>query len=695
VVTINSLVAYATAGLCGSLVAWALRREPRAFVQRVFGVGMLVLACRVALLGLGDQAGTLSEFVRWQHLRLLATGLLPGCWLLFSLSYARANFHPELARWKWVVLAMFVVPLTLATVFGPAVFMPPPLSGIPGGLLPLGWSGYALHLVLLLGSLLVLMQLERLLRASIGGKRRQIKFMVLGIGSVFAVQIYTCSQALLFSAVNPHIETLNIYATLVAALLAVVALVRGRLGHVQLYLSRTALYNSITVFMVGLYLLAVGSMAKAITLFGGNQVLPLAALFVFLAMVGISAVLLSEHVRHKVHRFVSRHFSLPRYDYRREWTRFTRATASIMDVKGLCTAIVNIVSETFRVSAVTLWLLDEGSPQRVTLGGSTTLSEGYNQDAEKGLLPLIEVLREHDLPVDLLSLPEMRHPLPYAGLRYGVILLAGGQALGVMTLGDRQPGETYTLEDLDLLKTIADQAAASLLNLRLSQHVVQAKQMETFQALSAFFVHDIKNLAAKLSLTMQNMQVHFDNPAFREHALQVLASSVDKMNAMCSRLSTLREKLELHRAQVDLNALVRETLAELDGALKATLWQDLQSLPRLDADAEQLQKILINLILNANDAVGNDGEIGVSTACHGKWVVVSVADNGCGMSDEFVADSLFRPFQTTKGKGLGIGLYHSKMIAEAHQGRLEVESQEGKGSTFRLFLPVATAGATS
>jgi signal transduction histidine kinase len=106
-------------------------------------------------------------------------------------------------------------------------------------------------------------------------------------------------------------------------------------------------------------------------------------------------------------------------------------------------------------------------------------------------------------------------------------------------------------------------------------------------------------------------------------------------------------------------------------------------------DPEQVQKVLTNLILNANEAISTGGEIRVATNQRDRWLIVSVSDNGCGLSKEFMERSLFHPFKTTKKQGMGIGLFQSKMIVEAHQGRIEVESEEGKGSTFRVFLPLA------
>ena len=110
--------------------------------------------------------------------------------------------------------------------------------------------------------------------------------------------------------------------------------------------------------------------------------------------------------------------------------------------------------------------------------------------------------------------------------------------------------------------------------------------------------------------------------------------------------------------------------------------------PALAADRDQLLKVLENLMMNASDAVGQDGQIAVSTGRHENWAIITVRDNGCGMSREFVEKNLFRPFQTTKKQGMGIGLYHCKTIVEAHGGRIHVESEEGKGSIFRVLLPM-------
>jgi len=140
-----------------------------------------------------------------------------------------------------------------------------------------------------------------------------------------------------------------------------------------------------------------------------------------------------------------------------------------------------------------------------------------------------------------------------------------------------------------------------------------------------------------------------------------------------------------------LNQIVTDALAALKLSADTTLITDIQPLPRIRLDGEQLNKVVTNLVLNAAEAVSGRGQVRVATSRQNGWVVLTVDDNGCGMSDEFVARSLFRPFQTTKKSGLGIGMFQSKMIVEAHGGRIAVASQPGTGTTFQVFLRVPTA----
>ena len=273
-------------------------------------------------------------------------------------------------------------------------------------------------------------------------------------------------------------------------------------------------------------------------------------------------------------------------------------------------------------------------------------------------------------------------------MRFVFPLESGGQLVGVITLNDDRVGKApLTAEDQELLHAYGTQLAARVLQFRLLDRLRHAQEVELFQNAAAFFVHDLKNLASRLSLTMQNLPAHFDNPEFRADALKLIGESLAKIESTCERLSSLKQNVELKTREIDLNALVAGILDALAPGLQCQLDKDLKPLPAITADAEQLQKVVTNLVLNAYEAVDGHGRIVVATEVAEKHVVLSVKDSGCGMSARFIEQTLFRPFRSTKKRGMGIGLFHSRMIVEAHQGRIEVVSEEGAGSTFRVILP--------
>ena len=490
-------------------------------------------------------------------------------------------------------------------------------------------------------------------------------------------------------------------ALIIAGVLILRSLFRTKFFSAELYVSQKILYNSLTLLIIGIYFIAVSLLAKLSTYWFLGRALPLQAFFLLVALVGLTILIFSDRLRRKTKLFISRNFQRPLYDYRKEWIRFTQETTAVRNVQDLCQAVTRMVSDILHFLSVTIWLVDEAGG-RLVLGGSTAITQQEADSLrpfEKAQKELIEAMAMEMDPVDFdststswsINLPELDRDFLKAGrIRYVVALRAGESLIGLLTLDQRVADDLLTLEDFDLIKTIADQTSAGLNQLRLAEKLQKTREMEAFQTMSTFFIHDLKNVASRLSLTMQNLPVHFNNPEFRRDALQSIGQSLDKINGLCSRLSSLREKLEVHLKEADLNEMVQKTLAEFEGALQARLIQDYTPLPRIPMDLEQISKVLTNLVLNANEALtpGNaEGEIRVATRRLNNWVEFSVSDNGSGMSREMMERSLFLPFRTTKKQGMGIGLFQSKMIVEAHHGRIEVESMEGKGTTFRVLLP--------
>jgi putative PEP-CTERM system histidine kinase len=688
-------LALAVAGIALSIVTavLALWRDFRSPVYLAYAFGMTVLAAETVLSLLTGGAVWRDDAIGWAKWRLAAGALVPGSWLLFSLSYSRRNYKQFVKRWKWIILAAFAVPLLLVCFAGGHLFIGSRyIFTQQVWLFALGSSGYAFHVFLLLFSVLILVNLEKTLRTSYGAIRWQIKFSILGIGLIFAARVYTEAQTLLYSIVDTRLFAINSSVLVIANILVIVSALRNRLREASIYVSQDFLYNSLTLLASGFYLLMLGITVKLAIYLGLSETLFQSAFFVLLALLGAAALLLSEHVRYKLRWYIHRNFRRPFYDYRKIWTDFTHKTGSLTDTRLLCAAVVKTVSETFLASAVSIWLVEEAQ-RRPVLTASTALSagQGGSESADNEAAVLVERMRGQQEPVDLespgweLFSEPLSSFLEGAEIRYCVPLAAGGEFIGVLTLNNRT-GPPFSIEDFDLLKTFADQAAALILNQKLFESLGRAREMEAFQAVSAFFAHDLKNVASTLSLTLANLPVHYENPEFRADALKMMSKSVEKIQNMCSRLSVLDQKFELRRCECDLNELVSNTISNLN--LGCVLLTDLGPLPKAFLDPEQIQKVILNLLLNANESAADGTEIRIATCRKGDYLLLSVTDQGCGMPRKFIDQSLFHPFKTTKERGSGIGLYQSKMIVEAHRGRIEVQSREGRGSTFSMLLPL-------
>jgi putative PEP-CTERM system histidine kinase len=695
--TSSSLVAFSAAFFSAGLALAVFLRKRDSVASWCFIVGMLILSVESVLAGISMQALLPEEVGYWQTFNLIARSFLPGIWLCFSLTYSRGGYRESLTSWRFVLLAAFLVPVGLSLGFRNELLevlrVPEPNEG---WWLAFGAPGMVLNVLSLIANVLILMNLEGTVRSAVGTMRWRIKFVVLGLAVIFGARIFTRSQALIFSGHSLALSGVESAATLIGCTLIAVAYLRRGFADIEVYPSRAVLQSSVTVLLAGGYLLVVGVLAQVIARFGGMGDFQTQAFVVLLGVAVLAVLLLSDRFRQNMQQFVSRHFRRPQHDFRKVWARFTRDLANQQVPAGLASAAAKALSETFNALSVTIWLADE-QQDRLVFSASTSLLKPDTGDAAVGSRVNLMALLVHRDPFDLEAIKNegaeaLRAGSPsqfdHGGNRLALPLVAGDRCLGFAVLADRVNGLPYSAEEKDLLKCIGEQVGAALLNLRLTGELMVGKELEAFQTMSTFFVHDLKNAASSLSLMLQNLPVHFNDPEFREDALRGIAATVDRINRLIERLSVLRNRLELHPVQSDLNQLVGEVLETVRGMSGVELVQDLNPLPQILGDRELLRSVVTNLLLNAADAVGTGGRISVNTSQNDSRAVLSVSDNGCGMSEEFVRDALFRPFQTTKKKGLGIGMFQSKMIVEAHRGVIQVESESGKGTTFRVILPL-------
>jgi putative PEP-CTERM system histidine kinase len=411
--------------------------------------------------------------------------------------------------------------------------------------------------------------------------------------------------------------------------------------------------------------------------------------FIFISALGLAAVLLSEAVRWRVKRFVARHFYRTKYDYREQWVNFTKRLGSLVTLDGLAPQLLAAVVETVGTTVGILYLRDDrGDRYHVTSAvGIGRPTEPLR--ADQRVLASLNAAQK-PLILDNDTIRQWLEPRVARVFTEGSVLVPlrwRDELTGFLLVGAERTGASYTVEDLEFIATVGEQAAGAIVTAQLSENLAQSREFETFHRLTSFVIHDLKNSISALSMLSQNALKNFDDPEFQRDAIKTVAKTADRMKALLSRLSSEPESTALRFEPVDLATLVLEAARPVVTSDRISLVKELVPLP-ISGDREALSKVIENIVANAVQSIDGRGTVTLRTFEEDDKAVVSITDTGCGMSEDFVRLSLFAPFRSTKKGGWGIGLYQAKGIVEAHGGAIEVSSNEGTGTTFRVSLPV-------
>jgi len=553
------------------------------------------------------------------------------------------------------------------------------------------WYGLTFLLMAIAGVVLV----EQAYRNTPPQRRFGIKLLALGLGAMFTFDIVLFADLVLFQTPDsPILQARGFVNALVVPLIAVWVSRRPIHGDGPV-VSRQLLFHTASLTGAGIYLLAVGGTGYYLRLAGGDLGALLQVMLLFGAALILAVGLFSGTFRARLRVFLSKHFFRQRYDYRREWLRFTSTLSSNDPAIPFSERAIQAIGELAESPGGLLWVRQGDG--RFALDGTLNVDSRDYPPIEDNA-PLIDFLTRTGWVIDLDEL--RRNPGIYRELelppwlleakRYWAVvpLLRADGLVGFVVLITPLAPHRIDWEERDLLKTAGRQLAVYVALVHTGEALLEARQFETLHRLTAFLVHDLKNVSAQLALICSNAERHRDNPEFIDDALQTTANARDRLEHTLAQLRSTRTVDPSPRQIVHLPGLLEEVVAASKLGRPAPSLEIRESAEVLGGK-EGLRNVVLHLVRNAQEATPDGGRVGLTLYTEDNWAIILVEDNGSGIDEEFLRQRLFRPFQTTKGNaGMGIGLYETREQITGMGGRIDVHSTVGEGTLFTIRLPL-------
>jgi putative PEP-CTERM system histidine kinase len=475
----------------------------------------------------------------------------------------------------------------------------------------------------------------------------------------------------------------------VAVLVWVIGAAREVRPEAPLAPSRKLVYGATAAALVVFYVVAARVALEWATEVAHDAMPVVAPALGFAVVAGLVVVGASKRSRHRLWVAIGQHVFRSKHDYGEVWIRLTELVSAAHAAPDLVQRAAALSGNVLGGPEVAIWLSDStGGLWRA----ATTATAVAAPDEDPGAhLVVLEIARSngtaHSQRSEEAALARLTRSSFACGLRLN------GHLLGVFAI---HTGDTRTpLDDEDrrLVRYIAAQVASALGLFRLGEEVADSREVGSFNRLSAFVVHDLKNLVAQQSLVLENATKFRSDPAFVQDALAAFDDSTTRMRSLIARLRSRESTGPSSSDPCDLLDVMRELIAvphvtqrhssSIRMAVPADVQQCLVSLDRSAA-----AQLFSNLFVNAVESLpGEAGEITVSICPAANSWRVAVQDNGSGIPAKFLREQIFRPFHTTKAHGLGIGLYQCKSIVDAAGGTICVRSTPGTGTLVQVDLP--------
>jgi len=549
---------------------------------------------------------------------------------------------------------------------------------------------------LLFPNIIVMARLESAFRQGNRQERWVIKYPMLGACVISGVLVWQAGLRLSYHAID--LTNIPLYSAIeiIGLGLFLFYVIRHKLFDMQIFISRYVVYNSVAFAAIGVYLFGLGILGVGVRYLGFSVPFLVKWLFIFTTGLMLVIVLLSASVRKRVKHFINTHFFENKYDYRYEWIKLSGLLSSATSASDAISNLRSIIAESMFVNNVSIWLGEDNTGYRL-----------QNPKTKSGLTlsgddPFITYLRGHSYFLasqsgdgrddDDESAEVLETAKPFLE-RFHIDLAAplkcGDEFFGFVALDEETYSEQLNQDDVDLLTALASQTSVFLMTIKLGVDLSEAREVALFNKMGAFVLHDLKNASAMLSLLNQSAPKHIANPEFQQDLLEAIDNAYGRIQKVIKRLQFDSSEEDITQAPISLSKEVELFCVSLQGQWEGIdiLW-DCDKEIYIHGSPGWIRNILENIFLNAKEAMNGTGGIKVALRKAAGKALLEIADTGPGIDESFSEERMFKPFQTTKKQGLGVGLWQVKHYVDIMKGNIKVLKGHDAGAVFRFSFPL-------
>jgi putative PEP-CTERM system histidine kinase len=659
-----------------------------------YGIGAIVLAMRgrrtwpnlilslatalTALWAIAVVANGAGWFVPIQFEPILRIARQAG-WFAVIIAFLRQD-SSQTRLWRWFGL---IAVLGLSIELGFAVSQASLETGFG---ITLTWP-----LVAFFNSVFGLVLIENLLRNLPVQRAWSLKLLAIGLAALFSYNLLLRLPELLEGTSLDLFVAAEPLAYVVILPLFIVAAIRNDSLRLQIHSSRNIAFHSATILFAGILLQGTAAAAFYIRNFGGTPLVVVAIVFGFTTIVGFVVALSSHSVRSRIRAFINENFYSYKYDYRLEWKKFIE-TLSLDETRTGPERVLRTLTNLLDSPGGVLWVQREGWRQFVPLA-HWSLAETFGPiDSDD---PLLEPFRNTELQFLELSDPQhrdvaaWRKRFPNAWL--AVPIRHRDRLLAFALLQKPRAARKLDWEDRNLLALTVLELGAHLVHEHMAQVLADSQQMQEFNKRVTFAVHDLKNTAGQLKLLIHNAERFGNDPAFQVDMLSTLRHATEKLNKLIDKLRATSEADRSPSPTTDTLTNISDLVAKVAARPNKAPVHVQQDTPEpvtiAIRDPVALENALEHIVTNAVEASSEQDTVQLNIARFDDCIKIRVTDKGPGMSEEFIARDLFRPFHSTKKSGMGVGAFQARTILKELGGDLLVSSKPGLGTTVTLVLP--------